>query len=60
MDRISINKIKSNFFNNKKSLDMEVVRRWNHRNGFFGPVLMDSKKGEAYKQPIFYTIGKFI
>jgi glucosylceramidase len=33
--------------------------RWNEKGGFFGPVLIDAQKGEAYKQPTFYTIGHF-
>jgi glucosylceramidase len=42
-----------------KALDMEAGPRWNEKQGYFGPVLIDAKKGEAYKQPTFYTIGHF-
>jgi glucosylceramidase len=42
-----------------KVLDMEAGPRWNSKKGFFGPVLIDAKKGEAYKQPTFYAIGHF-
>jgi glucosylceramidase len=38
---------------------MEAGPRWNAKTGFFGPVLIDPKKGEAYKQPTFYSIGHF-
>ncbi len=33
--------------------------RWNEKKGFGGPVLIDPKKGEAYKQPTFYALGHF-
>ncbi len=33
--------------------------RWNEKKGYGGLVLIDPKKGEAYKQPTFYTIGHF-
>ncbi len=38
---------------------MEAGPRWNEKQGYFGPVLIDAKKGEAYKQPTFYAIGHF-
>jgi glucosylceramidase len=33
--------------------------RSNENKGFGGPVLIDPKKGEAYKQPTFYALGRF-
>ncbi len=38
---------------------MEAGQRQNEKTGFFGRVLIDSKKDEAYKQPTFYAIGHF-
>ena len=41
------------------ALDMTGGPRWNSKQGFGGPVYIDPKAGEAYKQPTFYTIGHF-
>ncbi|CAG2165933.1 unnamed protein product [Oppiella nova] len=41
------------------ALDMDAGPRWNEKKGYGGTLNIDPAKGEAYKQPSFYTIGHF-